>query len=300
MSFIDFEMDKQQFPTFDICNLNTPKNINELLSVDRFRGYVESNPHLQQVHNHNYYHLVYFTEGSGEHLIDFEKFPVKTGMMYFMKPGQVHQWYFKEKYDGFVVNFSSNFFDWIGINSSLLQKFSFLQSIKITDHVIELNKELQAIISPLFENIINENLLNDQFTNLKIGSQLLELFILIERSYFANYNAVNDYKSVLLNNFQTLIDQHFKVKKLPKDYAEMLYITPNHLNALCKDLGGISAGELIRSRVVLEAKRLLVNKELSVSEIAYELNFQDASYFVKFFKKYTNFTPEQFRKQYYI
>lgn len=293
-------MDKQQFPTFDICNLNTPKNINELLSVDRFRGYVESNPHLQQVHNHNYYHLVYFTEGSGEHLIDFEKFPVKTGMMYFMKPGQVHQWYFKEKYDGFVVNFSSNFFDWIGINSSLLQKFSFLQSIKITDHVIELNKELQAIISPLFENIINENLLNDQFTNLKIGSQLLELFILIERNYFADSNAVNDYKSVLLNNFQTLIDQHFKVKKLPKDYAEMLYITPNHLNALCKDLGGISAGELIRSRVVLEAKRLLVNKELSVSEIAYELNFQDASYFVKFFKKYTNFTPEQFRKQYYI
>lgn len=293
-------MDKQQFPTFDICNLNTPKNINELLSVDRFRGYVESNPHLQQVHNHNYYHLVYFTEGSGEHLIDFEKFPVKTGMMYFMKPGQVHQWYFKEKYDGFVVNFSSSFFDWIGINSSLLQKFSFLQSIKITDHVIELNKELQAIISPLFENIINENLLNDQFTNLKIGSQLLELFILIERNYFADSNAVNDYKSVLLNDFQTLIDQHFKVKKLPKDYAEMLYITPNHLNALCKDLGGISAGELIRSRVVLEAKRLLVNKELSVSEIAYELNFQDASYFVKFFKKYTNFTPEQFRKQYYI
>lgn len=293
-------MDKQQFPTFDICNLNTPKNINELLSVDRFRGYVESNPHLQQVHNHNYYHLVYFTEGSGEHLIDFEKFPVKTGMMYFMKPGQVHQWYFKEKYDGFVVNFSSSFFDWIGINSALLQKFSFLQSIKITDHVIELNKDLQLIISSLFEEIINENLLNDQFTNLKIGTQLLELFILIERHYFSESNTINDYKSVLLNNFQTLIDQNFKIKKLPKDYAEMLYITPNHLNALCKDLGGISAGELIRSRVVLEAKRLLVNKELSVSEIAYELNFQDASYFVKFFKKYTNFTPEQFRKQYYI
>ena len=293
-------MDKQQFPTFDICNLNTPKNINELLSVDRFRGYVESNPHLQQVHNHNYYHLVYFTEGSGEHLIDFEKFPVKTGMMYFMKPGQVHQWYFKEKYDGFVVNFSSSFFDWIGINSALLQKFSFLQSIKITDHVIELNKDLQLIISSLFEEIINENLLNDQFTNLKIGTQLLELFILIERHYFSESNTINDYKSVLLNNFQTLIDQNFKAKKLPKDYAEMLYVTPNHLNALCKDLGGISAGELIRSRVVLEAKRLLVNKELSVSEIAYELNFQDASYFVKFFKKYTNFTPEQFRKQYYI
>ncbi|WP_291060157.1 MULTISPECIES: helix-turn-helix domain-containing protein [unclassified Empedobacter] len=79
----------------------------------------------------------------------------------------------------------------------------------------------------------------------------------------------------------------------------MLYITPNHLNALCKDVLATSAGELIRSRIVLEAKRLLVNKEISVTEIAYLLNFQDASYFVKFFKKYTEFTPEQFRKQYY-
>ena len=84
-------MDKRLFPTFDICNLNADKNTNELFSVDRFRGYVDSNPNLQQVHNHNYYHLVFFTEGSGEHLIDFEKFEAKAGSMYFMKPGQVHQ-----------------------------------------------------------------------------------------------------------------------------------------------------------------------------------------------------------------
>ncbi|MFV0220096.1 AraC family transcriptional regulator [Empedobacter falsenii] len=292
-------MSKKLFPTYDICNLNTKKNSNELFSIDRFRGYVDSNPHLQEVHSHNYYHLVYFTEGSGEHLIDFEKFEAKSGTMYFMKPGQVHQWYFKEKYDGFVVNFFDNFFDWIGINSSILQKFRFLQSILVKDHVVEISPDLQEKIASYFEEMINENQKNNQFSNLKIGFHLMNLFIDIERSLEAVKIKTSDYQSVLLNNFQELIDQNFKNKKLPKEYAELLYITPNHLNALCKDVLATSAGELIRSRIVLEAKRLLVNKEISVTEIAYLLNFQDASYFVKFFKKYTEFTPEQFRKQYY-
>ncbi|MGV0996193.1 AraC family transcriptional regulator [Empedobacter falsenii] len=292
-------MTKKLFPTYDICNLNTEKNSNELFSVDRFRGYVDSNPHLQEVHSHNYYHLVYFTEGSGEHLIDFEKFEAKSGTMYFMKPGQVHQWYFKEEYDGFVVNFFDNFFDWIGINSAILQKFRFLQSILVKDHVVEISPDLQEKIANYFEEMIQENHQDNQFSNLKIGFHLMNLFIDIERSLEAVNVKTNDYQSVLLHNFQTLIEQNFKSKKLPKEYAELLYITPNHLNALCKDVLATSAGELIRSRIVLEAKRLLVNKEISVTEIAYLLNFQDASYFVKFFKKYTEFTPEQFRKQYY-
>lgn len=292
-------MTKKLFPTYDICNLNTEKNSNDLFSIDRFRGYVDSNPHLQEVHSHNYYHLVYFTEGSGEHLIDFEKFDAKSGTMYFMKPGQVHQWYFKEKYDGFVVNFFDNFFDWIGINSSILQKFRFLQSILVEDHVVEISEDLQVKVANYFEEMIKENFQNNQFSNLKIGFHLMNLFIDVERSLEIMKINTNDYQSVLLQNFQTLIEQNFKTKKLPKEYAELLYITPNHLNALCKDVLGNSAGELIRSRVVLEAKRLLVNKEISVTEIAYLLNFQDASYFVKFFKKYTSFTPEQFRKQYY-
>ena len=59
---------------------------------------------------------------------------------------------------------------------------------------------------------------------------------------------------------------------------------------------GVSAGTLIRERVILEAKRLLINLDLMVSEIADKLNFDDQSYFIKFFKKYEGITPEKFRK----
>jgi len=102
---------------------------------------------------------------------------------------------------------------------------------------------------------------------------------------------------VLLRNFRRLIDQHYLSIKLPKEYADLLYVTPNHLNALCQDLLGKTAGELIRDRILLGAKRLLTNADMTVAEIAYNLNFQDNSYFNRFFKKYVGITPDDFRKQ---
>jgi len=100
----------------------------------------------------------------------------------------------------------------------------------------------------------------------------------------------------LLKNFQKLIEANYIKLKLPKDYANLLYITPNHLNAVCKDLLGMQAGEVIRNRTILEAKRLLTNAQLNITEIAFKLNFSDNSYFTKFFKKFEGITPEEFRK----
>ena len=57
----------------------------------------------------------------------------------------------------------------------------------------------------------------------------------------------------------------------------MLYVTPNHLNSLSKDVTGRSAGELIRDRILLEAKRLLTNATMSISEIANELSLSVAT-----------------------
>src|SRR3546814_314960 len=104
------------------------------------------------------------------------------------------------------------------------------------------------------------------------------------------------YNDVLLRNLKKRVEKHHTELRLPKDYAALLYITPNHLNAICSDLLGQSAGTVIRDRVILEAKRLLVNPELPIAAIADMLNFKDNSYFTKFFKKYTGGTPETFRK----
>jgi AraC family transcriptional regulator, transcriptional activator of pobA len=103
---------------------------------------------------------------------------------------------------------------------------------------------------------------------------------------------------VLMRQFEKLIEQHFREKRLPKEYAEMMFVTPNHLNALSNDVAGKSAGELIRERILLEAKRLLANSDLMISQIAAILHFEDNAYFTRFFKKYLGTTPEGFRAAY--
>ena len=97
--------------------------------------------------------------------------------------------------------------------------------------------------------------------------------------------------------FEKLIEQHFVSKKLPSFYAAMLNVSPNYLNKLCKEETGQTAGDLIRKQITIEAQRFLHFTNYSINEIADKLGFENVSYFVTFFKKQTQKTPEQFRKE---
>ncbi|KAA5535170.1 helix-turn-helix domain-containing protein [Taibaiella lutea] len=268
-----------------------------MLNVDHFKIYLSKNPHLKVVHKHSFYHLVYFTEGSGSHTIDFESFPVKKGMIYFMRPGQVHQWNFKGNVDGFIINFSPLFISRY-LHAGIMEQFSFFNGYA-TDQVKVLDAIHRKEAEALFEAILKEKELELRQSPLMIASLLIQLFIAVQRSVADAKPEIArpNYNTTILRSFQSLIEKHFLELKLPKDYAALLHVTPSQLNAICKEQLDVSAGELIRNRIILEAKRLLVNFELSVNFIALELNFPDASYFVKFFKKYVGSTPDVFRKQ---
>lgn len=103
-------------------------------------------------------------------------------------------------------------------------------------------------------------------------------------------------KQEKVQEFERLIDKHFEVKKLPSSYAELLHVSANYLNKICKEETGQTAGELIRKRITIEAQRLLHYTNYSINEIADKLGFENPSYFITFFKKQTGSTPEQFRK----
>lgn len=290
------------YPIFDICNLNSTRLSNDLFNADRFRGYVKNNPHVQNVHKHSFYHLVFFTAGEGQQILDFETYPIKKGIIYFMRPNQTHKWFFEGEADGYVVNFSAAFFEQLSIGSGILENFPFFNLFS-SHQVLELNEETQEIAGQLFEAIILEvRAASEQSQSLlMIAAYLLQIFVITARSIHQNESLYeeNHYNSTLLKKFIELIEDNFREVRLPKDYASMLYISSNYLNMICQEQINTSAGELIRNRILLEAKRLLINFELSVSAIALDLNFFDTSYFVKFFKKHTGLTPEAFRKQYH-
>jgi len=282
------------FPVYDICKLSDFQQ--EDLLISRFAAYLQKHKDLYFPHKHTFYHLVLFTKGAGTHAIDFKTFDVTPNQIYFMIPGQVHSWNFEGEVDGYVIHFSSSFFESFLLKNEYLDQFPFFSGV-IEDAVIQIDPSIQQKIIGLFEDIITESEITDRMSLDLIRSLLLQVFILLSRTTTGQKEKqALPYNYTLLKTFQKLIDKNFATLKLPRDYAELMYITPNHLNALCNDLLGISAGEVIRNRVLLEAKRLLINLDLTIAEIGYQLNFNDNSYFTKFFKKYTGSTPEEFRK----
>lgn len=282
----------KRVPIIDQCTVSNGVRVG--VTVERLADYLARNRTLVFPHRHNFYHFLLFTEGHGQHTIDFETFEIEPGQIYFMSPGQIHSWSFEGDMQGYVVNFDKDFFKTTLINPDYLSVFSFFSGL-IKDSVFVVEKDKRILV-----DVVLEKMLGDQMDKGFVVASLLYLFHLLDVDRTRRTTLeVNKYNHTLLRNFLQLIELNYKELRMPKDYAALLYITPNHLNALCKELLGLSAGEVIRNRIILEVKRLLVIKDFSIAEIAYELSFSDNSYFTKFFKKIEGVTPEEFRKKNY-
>jgi len=286
----------KSLPIYDIVTLSQQQEHD--LQISRFGEYIDSHhKNLHAPHKHSFYHLVLYTKGSGKQTIDFQNFPVRPYQIYFMIPGQVHSWDFEGEVDGYIINFSAALFQSFLLKANYLEDFPFFSG-DVQDAVIDIPKQLQEKVIALFEELIKENETVKPMGTDLVKTIMLQLFIHIARLNIAiQQSPVPSYNYTLLRNFQKLIEKNYVQLKLPKQYADLLYITSNHLNALCNDVLGMPAGEVIRNRVILEAKRLLINQDMTVQEISNHLNFADNSYFTKFFKKQTGLTPEEFRKK---
>ena len=283
------------FPRLDIGPLSEYKEDDVMIS--RFEDYLKEHQNLVFPHRHNFYHLVLFTKGGGFHSIDFNHFNVHPFQIYFMIPGQVHSWNFEGEMRGYVVNFSELFFRSFLLNPDYLDSFSFFDGDS-SNNVLALGNDIQPNIVGLFEELLVQAG-KAKFREDLIRVLLLRVFLLVEQGNAQDKRlSARNQQNPLIRNFQRLIEKNFVNIKQPGAYAELLHVTPNHLNALCKEHLSLQAGAVIRNRIVLEAKRLLINLDFTVSEIAYKLNFSDNSYFTRFFKKETGVTPEVFRAKY--
>lgn len=104
-------------------------------------------------------------------------------------------------------------------------------------------------------------------------------------------------KEEIMTRFMLLVSEHFHTERQVTFYADRLFITPKHLSAVVKKTIGLTAGELIDRYVVLEAKVLLKSTDLTIQEIASRLHFANQSFFGKYFKHLTGYSPSAFRKQ---
>lgn len=106
------------------------------------------------------------------------------------------------------------------------------------------------------------------------------------------------YSQEQLEELLELLQKHIVTHKQVTQYAEMMHLTTFQLNKITKETTGSTCSQLINEQIVLEAKRNLLATTNQINQIAFDLGFEDPSYFIRFFKKQTNFSPEAFRKNF--
>nr|WP_068892437.1 helix-turn-helix domain-containing protein [Pedobacter panaciterrae] len=246
-------------------------------------------PSIPHAHKHDFYMLLIIDRGSGTHIIDFKEHNVNDKMVFFLAPGQAHQWELSENTSGYQLMFSQKFM----LSGNLRLPFFNLSA----SPVLHLKKNQYQDLVQELEQILKELATSAQFHTELLQTRLQTVLILLKRWYsdcFDLQDSTTDHR--LINNFLALLDQHYNVRSEVSFYADELHVTPNYLNQICRKKSGITAGDHIRERILLEAKRMLTLTNLDIKEIAYALGFNDTSYFSRFFRKNAGVSPQQFRK----
>lgn len=249
-------------------------------------------------HLHDYYSIFWVESGEAIHATEFVEYSLKADTILFVPPGLKHRMYIDRSVGGLYILFNEEFIQYNRVNIQPLKNYRLFNNpdFKSLITVGDGNKEKLSNITNL---IYNELQNRDEYSQ-EIVLNLLHLFLLESRRIFDQQNQapreqVEDTPDTTIIRFKQLIEENFVQEKNVSPYAEMLNMNPSCLNELSKRVTGITAGELIRNRVIEETKKLLYSSRMTGKEIAYELGFDDPAYFSRFFKKYTGMTLNEFR-----
>ena len=265
------------------------------LYVNTFQNHLKEHRFIESLHRHDFYVLVLFTNGTGLHKIDFDTFDITKGSLFLMQPGQIHLWELSSDIDGYIVFFSKEIYN-LHFRDKKIEEYLFFQSSKNKPELV-LNIDEMKQIEPFFELIVNEN----QEDQLQKKDKMLNLLdcILVEilRIYNIESNHLTSTYNHKLKEFEILLEEYYKIEKSPSFYADKMSITLKHLNRISKNILNITITELITRRVILESKRIMVDKNKNIAQIADELGYSNYSYFSKLFKKNVGITPTEFVNQ---
>lgn len=243
-------------------------------------------------HRHSYQEIIWIRVGAVKHLLDdnLVEHPAQTILI--IPKGRIHTLIPTPDCRGAAIRFTEEF---LATPSHLL----FSQFIGHT--ALHLNSQQAAGIAAYFSLLACEYQHADPF-NLHAARYLLSALIakLEEIRLMSAQLIPRDVNSTLCiwNRFNTILEQKFKVEHAVSFYASELGISPRKLGEVVKLYAGRHASTAIDDRLIAEAKRLILFSNLTIKEIAFNLGFEEHSYFSKVFKKVTGATPSDFKQRY--
>lgn len=168
--------------------------------------------------------------------------------------------------------------------------------------LVAITESDNAFIGYLFSQMEDEFRLNDVSLEEMIRTYLKQILIKATRMWKSEHldNVLAEQHGDLefYRRFTLLVDANYKRKHTVADYADLLFMAPKTITHKCKRLRLPQPNEIIKNRIVLEAKRLLIHTSLTAKEIAYDLGYEDPAYFSRLFQLKTGQSPSGFRTMY--
>jgi AraC family transcriptional regulator, transcriptional activator of pobA len=255
------------------------------------------NPTLLTPHYHDFFQMS-LIQGPARLMHDFRETKVRGDTLFFLSPGQIHAVQSGKETDGTILSFTREFFDAGAAGSTqFLLELPFYYTADFPPWM-SVPARARGATAVLFSEI------QEEFNQARPGAaeiiRALLRILLVRASRWRDHEpaTATPQRSVsLVRDFQLLVERNYKDWQALAPYARELGVTANHLNDVVSEATGRPAGEHIRQRRLLDAKRLLLYSELSVAEIGYRLGFKDPSYFGRFFRRYESQTPAEFRDE---
>lgn len=248
-------------------------------------------------HRHDYYTIIFFQTGSGSHIIDFMEYKIENHSIYFILPGQMHQVKPTSEPKGWTLKFTEEFLITNSISEKLLNDIYLFNNYGQSPPLL-LNDDQMSVYKNILQQMEFFSASLETYTLEAIGS-LLKLFLIQSNNHCSLQKQNNpqflETTNHLLRSFKKQLDKHYSTRHKVSDYADMLAVTADYLNKTVKSITGKSAKDHIQSKLITEAKRMLLFSTLNNKELSYELGFEEAAHFNNFFKKTTGLTPSEFR-----
>ena len=222
--------------------------------------------------------LYYFKKNEILCLTEFHKLKLR-----YVDNAKVLRW---NKHFYCVLNHDSE----VGCKGFLFYGANDLPIIQAKDEDI---KTFRTVWAMLEQEMVSRDSLQEEMLQM----MLKRILILCARIYKqqSGFKNIDSGNSDIIREYNFLVEQHFREKHTVSEYAELLFKSPKTLSNLFKKVGDKSPLQFIQDRKMLEARRLLVHTDKSVSEIGYEIGFTDVQSFSRFFKKQEGKSPQEYR-----
>lgn len=238
----------------------------------------------KNIHQHDYYELVWFTavEQDDTIQIDFMDYPVSSDCFYFISAHQLHRIDRSGKC-GIVIALSPQFFNNI-IEVNVYPRSTFAINSIINQRKCDLCRSMVHLITTEYEGECRFSLMEAYFKAL-----------FIHLGPILSNNPTVGYKRKA-SDLLDLIEDNYILHREVSFYSSQLSLSDKAANDVAKKVLGTTIKDLVQDRLVLEIKREIASGTLSFKELAFRLGFNEPSYFTRFFKQKTGYTPEQYRE----